>query len=78
MTRRVSYPFHRIILLYSQSPYIYVLYLHISPGMINDAHDNVIRMIFFNEPKIEYYNNSYGTYTYIYNMGIIVPIVDAV
>lgn len=43
-----------------------VLYLHISPGMINDAHDNVIQMIFFNEPKIEYYNNSCGTHNIIY------------
>lgn len=41
--------------------------------MINDAHDNVIQMIFFNEPKIEYYNNSCGTYNiYIYYMGITI------
>lgn len=63
MTRRVSYPFHRIILLYSIRLSICIVFTYyISLGMINDAHDNVIRTISFNEPKIEYYNNSRGTY----------------
>jgi len=63
------------IIIFSVSLCIYVcvlvLYLHISPGMINDAHDNVIRMIFFNEPKIEYYNNIIAARWYLYVQGII-------
>jgi len=69
MTCRVPYPFHRIILLYLFSVSLYmnvcIVFTYIAIGMINDAHDNVIQMIFFNEPKIEYYNNSYGTHNNI-------------
>jgi len=42
--------------------------------MINDARDNVIRMTFFNEPKIEYHNNSRGIP--IYYVYVCVGIIE--
>jgi len=69
MTRRVPYPFHRIILIYSPSPHTYIYRSYI----IYTYHREWLtthtimssKWFFFHELKIEYYyiNNSCGTYS---------------